>query len=165
MAANNEKITQITSFEKPVCRKTLQSFLGMTGYYRKFIPHYAKIAAPLESILGKNSGSTNRSCKTFTWTPEAVESFETLKAKLTTTPILAFPDRSKEFVLDTDASFDTIGAVLSQKLGSHQEQVIAYGSRKMKRHELGYCVTRKELLSIVHFEQHFKAYLYGKNFS
>lgn len=134
----------------------------MTGYYRKFIPYYAKLGAPLESILGK-SNSTKTGCTTFTLTSEAAEAFETLKSKLITTPILAFPDQTNEFVLDTDASFDTIGAVLSQKSEAQQEQVIAYGSRKMKPHELGYCVTRKELLAIVHFVQHFKAYLYGKN--
>ena len=80
-------------------------------------------------------------------------------------PILGFPDLKKEFILDTDASFDTIGAVLSQKDSDGRERVIAYGSHAMTSHEKGYCTTRKELLAIYHFCVHFSHYLYGKRFT
>ena len=83
-----------------------------------------------------------------------------MKEALVTTPILQFPDISKEFILDTDASFESIGAVLSQKDDLGRERVIAYGSHTMNSH----CVTRKELLAIFYFCNHFKHYLYGKQF-
>ena len=91
-------------------------------------------------------------------------SFSKIERKMIDTPILAYPDFEKEFILDTDASFDTIGAVLSQKDTYGRERVIAYGSHKMNKHELGYCVTRKELLAIYYFTQNFKHVLYGKRF-
>ena len=73
---------------------------------------------------------------------------KSLKEALVSSPILVYPDFGKEFILDTDASFDTIGAVLSQKDEKGNERVIAYGSHAMSKHEMGYCITRKELLAI-----------------
>ena len=83
---------------------------------------------------------------------------------MTTTPVLAFPDIHKDFILDTDASFSTIGGVLSQKDTNGRERLIAYGSHAMNAHEKGYCVTRKEFLAIYFFCNHFQHYLYGKKF-
>ena len=80
-------------------------------------------------------------------------------------PILCFPDINREFILDTDASFDTIGAVLSQKDKEGRERVVAYGSHSMTSHEKGYCITRKELLAVYYFCMHFKHYLYGRRFT
>ena len=82
---------------------------------------------------------------------------------MTSPPLLTFPQRDATFILDTDASFTSIGAVLSQKQNG-QEVVIEYGSRKMSNTELKYCITRKELLSIVQFTTHFKHYLLGQKF-
>jgi len=78
---------------------------------------------------------------------------------------LAYPDFNKDFILDTDASHNTIGAVLSQLDDEGNEKVIAYGSHAMSKHEIGYCITRKELLAIYFFTQHFKHYLYGRQFT
>jgi len=75
-------------------------------------------------------------------------------------PVLGYPDVNKGCILNTDASFNTIGAVLAQKDDSGQENVIAYGSHDMNNHEKGYCITRKELLAIYYFCQHFNHYLY-----
>ena len=83
---------------------------------------------------------------------------------MVTSPILAYPDFSKPFVLDTDASDQAIGAVLSQKING-KEHVIAYGSRTLTKSEKRYCVTRKELLSLVNFVKYFRHYLYGKAFT
>jgi len=88
-----------------------------------------------------------------------------MKNALSKTPVLAYPDFNKEFILYTDASFDSIGAVLSQKDNDGHERVIAYGSHSMSKHEVGYCITRKELLAIYYFTQHFKHYLYGERFT
>ena len=80
-------------------------------------------------------------------------------------PILSFTDFRKEFVLDTDASFDRIEAVLPQKDDEEHKRVIAYGSHAMSNHEKGYCITQKELLAIVYFCQNFNHYLYGRRFT
>jgi transposase InsO family protein len=152
------KIDAINKFQNPSCIKHLRSFLGLTNYYRKFIKDYARYSKVLEGLCGKNKD------KKIMWTPECDEAFQKLKDKMVKTPILAYPDFNKDFILDTDASFDTIGAVLSQKDEYGRERVIAYGSHKMNKHELGYCITRKELLAIYYFTQHFKHFLYGKRF-
>ena len=152
------KIDAIKKFQNPSCIKHLRSFLGLTNYYRKFLKDYAKYSKVLEGLCGKNKD------KKIIWTEECEEAFRKLKEKMIDTPILAYPDFEKEFILDTDASFDTIGAVLSQKDTYGRERVIAYGSHKMNKHELGYCVTRKELLAIYYFTQNFKHFLYGKRF-
>ena len=83
---------------------------------------------------------------------------------LVTAPILAHPDFTKPFILDTDASNHAIGAVLSQKIGD-KERVIAYASRTLSKSERKYCVTRKELLALVYFVKYFRHYLYGRKFT
>ena len=152
------KIDAIRKFQNPSCIKHLRSFLGLTNYYRKFIKDYSRYAKVLEGLCGKSKD------KKLIWTEECDDAFQKLKERMIKTPILAYPDFSKDFILDTDASFDTIGAVLSQKDMCGRERVIAYGSHKMNKHELGYCITRKELLAIYYFTQHFKHFLYGKRF-
>lgn len=88
-----------------------------------------------------------------------------LKSKLASAPILGYPDVNEgNFILDTDASSDTIGAVLSQ-IQNGQERVIAYGSRTLSTAEKNYCVTRKEMLALVFFVKHFKHYLLGREFT
>lgn len=80
-------------------------------------------------------------------------------------PILIFPDYNKEFILDTDASNDSIGAVLSQVQESGEERVIAYASRVLSKPERKYCVTRQELLAVITFIKHFRHYLLGRHFT
>ena len=88
-----------------------------------------------------------------------------MKKALTTSLILAYPNFRKEFILDTDASFNTIGAVLLQKDEGGHEHVIAHGSHSMGAHKKGDCITGKELLAIYYFCQHFNHYLYGRRFT
>ena len=154
---NKRKVEEIEKAEIPKCSKQLRSFLGLTNYYRRFIKDYAKIAEPLYSAI---SGCE----KDIVWTKECDESFQTLKLKLCQAPILDYPREDRTFILDTDASFGAIGAVLSQIKEDGEETVIAYGSRHMTSHEKGYCVTRKELLAIHEYVMYFKEYLYGKKF-
>jgi transposase InsO family protein/predicted aspartyl protease len=152
-----EKIAAIENFQRPKCIKNLRSFLGICNYYRRFIKGYAKKAKVLEGMCGLNK-------EKLIWTDACEIAFKDMKEALITAPILSFPDFEKQFILDTDASFDSIGAVLSQISDSGKEQVIAYGSHSMSAHEKGYCITRKELLAIFYFCQHFNHYLYGKRF-
>ena len=99
--------------------------------------------------------------RTFCWTPESQEAFEQLKSVLTSAPVLAMPDEESVFVLDTDAALTSIGDVLSQRQQG-VERVVAYASRKLSKCEINYCVTRKELLSVVYFVKYFKHYFLGR---
>ena len=155
---DSEKIESIVTFQRPNCIKKLRSFLGLCNYYRKFIKDYAKYARLLESLCGSNK-------ETLMWSDSYEEAFIQLKNSLSKAPVLVYPNFKEEFILDTDASFDTIGAVLSQRDKEGNERVIAYGSHSMSKHEMGYCITRKELLAIYYFTLHFKHYLYGKKFT
>ena len=154
---NKKKIEEIEKAIPPTCSKQLRSFLGLTNYYRRFIKDYAKIAAPLHA-------ATSGCEKDINWSEACNESFQTLKKKLCEAPILDYPREDRLFILDTDASFGAIGAVLSQIKENEEETVIAYGSRHLTMHEKGYCVTRKELLAIHEYVSYFKEYLYGKKF-
>ena len=150
-----KKIKAIQQWPEPRHATDVRSFLGLCSYYRKFIKDFAKIARPLHKLTEKQKG--------FQWTSECQEAFDTLKSKLTNSPILSLPDLTKEFILDTDASNFAIGAVLSQKTDDG-EKVIAYASRALSKSERKYCVTRKELLAVVHFVKYFRHYLYGRHF-
>lgn len=99
----------------------------------------------------------------FEWTDECQKAFETLKVRLTSAPILAFPRDEGQYILDTDVSDVGIGAVLSQ-VQDAEEKVIAYASSVLNKHERRYCVTRKEMYALVKFVKHFRPNLYGQQF-
>jgi hypothetical protein len=147
------KVESIKNIPLPKSQKEIRSFLGVTGFYRKFIKDYSKIAYPLIKYLKKNSKINSND-------GDFVESFEKLKTLLTTEPILKNPDFSKKFTLTTDASNFALGAVLSQN-----NHPIAYASRTLNDHEIiGYPACQKELLAIVWAVKHFHTYLYGRHF-
>ena len=130
------KTEAIRTWPKPKTEKELRSFLGIAGYYRRFVQNFAKIAAPLHSILSKpekSKSKTKMKSKQFVklWNDNCDKAFETLKEKLTTTPVLGYPDFSKEFILEIDASFEGLGAVLSQERPTGNV-VIAYASRSLR---------------------------------
>ncbi len=156
VATDLEKTRKVQDWPTPCNLKHVRSFIGLCSYYRRFIKDFSRIAAPLYKLTHKDVG--------FKWTSECEHSFQMLKQKLTSTPILAFPDFSLPFMLDTDASGEGIGGVLSQIQGG-QEKVIAYASRKLSKSEQNYSVTKRELLAAVHFMKYFKHYLYGKKFT
>ena len=149
------KVRAITEWPTPTSITEVRSFVGLASYYRRFVRSFAQIAAPLHALMQKN-------CR-FQWSHEAQQSFDALKTALTTPPILAMPNDVGLFTLDTDASDHSIGAVLSQEQHG-VERVIAYASRSLDRREQNYCVTRKELLAVVHFLRYFKQYLLGRKF-
>ena len=99
----------------------------------------------------------------FQWSPDCQTAFESLKQALIVSPVLAMPTDEDVYVLDTDASNHSIGAVVSQIQGG-EERVIAYGSRTYNQAEVNYCTTRKELLAVVYFMKLFKQYLLGREF-
>ena len=152
-----EKTSQIESWPMPQSAKDVQRFLGLANYYRRFIKSFATIAKPLHRLTEKGVA--------FSWTPECENSFNLLKTQLTSAPTLTLPDWSRPFILDTDASDTGIGAVLSWLQEDGSECVVAYASRVLSKQERNYCVTRRELLAVVSFLQHFKQYLFGKPFT
>jgi hypothetical protein len=120
IATSPRIIAAVTKFPRPKTVKELQSFLGLTNYYRRFIPNYAQTTAPLHELTRKENG------KLFQWTSQHEQIFETMKKALTTTPVLAFPNFDKTFIVTTDASGHAIGAVLSQIDDNGHEHPIAY---------------------------------------
>ena len=155
VATDPDKIKLVSEWPEPTSVKKVKSFLGLAGYYWRFVHGYAEVAAPLHDLTKKDV--------TFKWTDETQSAFDTLKAALTSSPILAMPTDDGEMVLDTDASDKSIGAVLSQIQGG-EERVIAYAGRILDKREANYCVTRKELLVIVYSLKHFRQYLLGRRF-
>ena len=103
----------------PTNLKQLRGFLGLTGYYRKFVKGYAHIAGPLNRLLKKDQA--------YEWTVDCQEAFDELKRAMTSPPVLALPNDQDTFVLDTDAAEGSIGAVLSQ-IQDGQEKVVAYAT-------------------------------------
>ena len=142
VATDPEKVRAVRDWPQPMTITDVRSFLGLVSYYRRFIEGFARIARPLHQITEWG--------RPFKWATECQEAFETLKHRLMSPPVLAYPIPGEEFVLDTDASGFTVGAVLSQ-VQQGKERVLAYGSRSLPKEERNYCVTRRELLAIVYF--------------
>ena len=143
----------------PTCVSELQSFLGMCGYYRRFISSHAHIAQPLHQLLKKTT--------TWCWDQSHQQAADTLKQALISAPVLAMPDYTKPFIIQTDASTRGIGAVLCQRLmenGELVERPIAYVSRGLKPAETRYDTTHLEMLAVVYGIQKFRHYVLGTKF-
>ena len=138
--------------------RIVRSFLGITGYYRKFIQGYAKIASPLFGLIGGKRGSRD---PPFVWTDKCDVAFQTLISKLTSAPILAYADYKLPFVVQTDASLDGLGAVLTQQQDG-RERVVAYASRTLSSAEKKYPAHKLEFRAL-HWAltTKFRDYLYG----
>ncbi|GBM84219.1 Retrovirus-related Pol polyprotein from transposon 297 [Araneus ventricosus] len=150
-----EKTKAVVDWPRPETVHDLRSFFGLCTYYRRFVRNFSAIARPLHKLTEARSN--------FNLTEECQKSFNSLKQALLTSPVLTYPRTDKECILDTDASNEGKGAVLSQKIGN-EECVIAYFSKSLGNPERNYCVTRKELLAIVKSIEHFHHYLYGRKF-
>ena len=152
---NPDKIKAVTEFPIPRTEKQIKSFLGLVGYYRKFINNFAEITKPMTQCLRKD--------RRIILDQEYIECFETCKHLLTNDPILQYPDFKQPFILTTDASNVAIGAVLSQgKIGL--DKPICYASRTLTQTEQNYSTIEKELLAIVWASKYFRPYLFGQKF-
>lgn len=152
------KTTAIREFVQPKTKRDLRAFLGLTGYYRRFIPSYASITACLTALLKKDQ--PDKLC----WTSEHTRAFDQIKSILASEPVLFAPDYRKRYTLHTDASFLGLGAVLSQKDENDTERPVAYYSRQLKDRESRYTASEIECLAAVNSIRHFDVYLLGAEF-
>jgi hypothetical protein len=142
------KVEAVSKWKQPSNVSEVRSFLGMEGYYCRFIKGFSSISRPMTELL--------KIYNKFIWTPKCEESFQIIKKKLTTTPVLTLPDIHQSFVIFCDASRQGLGCVLMQN-----EKVIAYASRLLKPHEQNYPTHHLELAAIVHAQKIWRHYLIG----
>ncbi|UYV77928.1 hypothetical protein LAZ67_15002896 [Cordylochernes scorpioides] len=151
-----EKIRAVRDFPRPKSLKEVRSFLGLSSYYRRFIPNYAHIAQPLNALLKKDS--------VFSWNIEERHAFEALKSVLISEPVLGHFDHSSPTEIHTDASNYGIGAVLAQ-IQKGKERAIAYASRTLNKAERNYSTTERECLAIIWAIGKFRPYVFGRPFT
>ncbi|GJS93858.1 reverse transcriptase domain-containing protein [Tanacetum coccineum] len=150
LEVDRAKVEVIAKLPHPTSVKGVRSFLGHAGFYRRFIQDFSKIARPMTHLLEKETP--------FVFSEECIDSFNTLKRKLTEAPILIAPDWDLPFELMCDASDFAIGAVLGQRKNKHF-QPIHYASKTMNEAQTHYTTTEKELLAVVYAFEKFRSYL------
>ena len=152
--ADPQKTEAIQRWPTPRDKKEVSSFLGLCGYYQRFVQNYSTIARPLHALSSQSVP--------WEWTQECAEAFATLKEKLSSPPILGYPDfeGGGEFIIDVDASDVAAGAVLSQ-VQDGQEKVLAYGHKSFTESQRRYCTTMKELCALVYFIQKYRDMVWG----
>ena len=137
ISVDPSKVQDVLDWKAPTSVAEIRSFLGLAGYYRRFIPEFSRIAKPMTELLKKGVE--------FYWSNQCEEAFQKLKTLLTSAPILAQPGTAKPFDVYCDASGTGLGCVLMQ-----ENRVIAYASRSLKRHEENYPTHDLELVAVVH---------------
>jgi hypothetical protein len=142
------KVKEVLNWMPPATILEIQSFLGLAGYYHRFIKDFSKIAKPMTKLLEKN--------KAFEWTKECQASFEELKKRHTSSPVLVLPDLTKKFDIYYDASRQGLGCVWMQ-----EGQVVCYASRQLRKHEENYLTHDLKLATVVHALKIWRHYLIG----
>lgn len=151
-----DKVKAMLEIPTPTCVRDVRSIVGTFSWYRKFVPEFSSIIAPMTALLRKNSK--------FQWTAECAESFRRVKELLVAAPILSCPDYSKPFVVQTDASGFGLGAVLTQP-SPEGDKVISYLSRSLTRQERNYTTTERECLAVLWAIEKLRPYLDGVQFT
>nr|AAL78107.1 Putative polyprotein [Oryza sativa]AAM47295.1 Putative polyprotein [Oryza sativa Japonica Group]AAP52470.1 retrotransposon protein, putative, Ty3-gypsy subclass [Oryza sativa Japonica Group] len=148
VAVDPSNVESVTKWTPPKTVSQIRSFLGLAGYYRRFIENFSRIARPMTQLLKKD--------EKFKWTAECDKSFEELKKKLVSAPVLILPDQMKDFQVYCDASRHGLGCVLMQ-----EGRVVAYASRQLRPHEGNYPTHDLELAAVVHALKIWRHYLIG----
>ncbi|GKE33789.1 hypothetical protein Tco_1453111 [Tanacetum coccineum] len=151
LKVDSAKIEAMMNWQAPKNVGKIRSFLGLAGYYRRFIQDFSKIASSLTKLIKNNSP--------FEWGEEQEEAFVTLRRKLCKTPILILPDGTEDMIVYCDASYVGFGCVLMQR-----GKVIAYASRQLKKHEENYPTYDLEFAAVVFALKIWRHYLYGVKF-
>lgn len=152
------KVKDIATWSTPENVRGVRAFLGLAGYYRRFVPKFAQISAPLTALTRKGVP--------FHWNSACAAAFRMLKDRLSTAPVLNLPDYSASaapFVLDVDASSCGMGGVLSQQQDG-MEQALLCGNAVLSKAQQNYSAIERELLALVHFAHAFRYYLVGQEF-
>ena len=152
---DENKIQAISNLPQPTNVKELLRFLGMSSYYRRFIPRFSHIASPLFRLT--------RLDVHFYWSKSCVSAFSELKQCLTSTPILVYPNFTMDFLICCDASNIAVGALLAQ-IHNNVEMPVAYASKQLNNAEQNYSTTEREALAVVWSIKHFHSYVYGRHF-
>jgi hypothetical protein len=137
ISVDPSKVQEVMDWKPPKSVHQIRNFLGLAGYYRRFIPDFSRIAKPMTELLKKGVK--------FVWSEECDQAFHTLRKHLTSAPVLTQPDMSKPFEVFCDASGTGLGCVLMQ-----ENRVIAYASRALRPHEKNYPTHDLELAAVVH---------------
>ncbi|WVZ70428.1 hypothetical protein U9M48_019099 [Paspalum notatum var. saurae] len=148
VAVDPSKVEDVLNWKQPQTVTEIRSFLGLAGYYRRFIKDFSRISKPMIALTQKNAK--------FVWSPKCEEAFGTLKKLLTSAPVLAQPDITKPFDVYCDASGSGLGCVLMQ-----EGRVIAYASSQLRKHEVNYPAHDLELLAVVYALKKLRHYLLG----
>ncbi|KAJ1167473.1 hypothetical protein NDU88_007864 [Pleurodeles waltl] len=152
------KIQTILDWEAPKTQTQVRAFLGLTGYYRRFVQNFGTIVAPLTELTSKKQP------KKVIWTPECQKAFDTLKQAMCSAPVLLAPDYSKEFVVQTDASEEGIGAVLAQVNEEGHDHPVAFISRRLLPREKKWSAIEREAFAVVWSLKKLRPYLFGTHF-
>ena len=151
VAMDPAKVQAVLDWPVPRSARAVRGFLGLAGYYRRFVLNYGAIAAPLTALLKKDG---------FSWSEEAAAAFTALKAAVTSTPVLALPDFTRPFIVECDASTHGFGAVLLQ-----DKHPLAYFSKPIAPRHRSLAAYEQELIGLVHAVRHWRPYLWGRRFT
>ena len=155
---SNINVRAVADYGPPQTYTEIRAFLGLVGHYRHFIKGFAWIAQPLNKHLAGEGAS--QKLKWVSLSEEALKEFEVLKKACMQSPVLAFTDYTKDFLLERDASKEGVGVVLSQKQEDGWFHLVAYGSQALTTHEKNYHSTKLEFLALKQaITEHFKEYL------
>ncbi|KAM7312087.1 uncharacterized protein ISCGN_008992 [Ixodes scapularis] len=152
------KVEAVRDFPRPEKKTGIRAFLGLTGYYQRYIPQYSEKASPLTDALRKTEPDKIR------WDDKKEQAFQGLKNSLCCSPILRAPDYSRSFIVQCDASNRGLGVILCQEDDAGEEHPVLYASRKLSGREEAYSASEKECAGLIWATQKLSCYLYGAPF-
>ena len=153
ISADPIKVKGFADWPIPTCVKDVRSFLGFGNFYWKFIPEFSTLAAPLNALLKKDT--------MFQWTEETQRSFDSLRQKLTSSPVLMMPDQTQPFQIECDASKYASGAALTQQDNNSDRHPVAFLSKTFNKMEWNYEIYDRELLAIIWALEEWQHYIQG----